>query len=175
MAIATTANLLLGIAHTDPGHSYMEFMVNHVGMDRDLCKGGTWYILTPMMPFAVELCLKAIKSQRKQEFLKEHDLKKLWEDLCQDDQDGIRNIIEDQAWKQEENRLRFEFGLTGEIRALEDVLDDHRNDFMKWRYVVEGEHNLPPQLASIGIYESVMDLFGTVFACVEYHKKRDLE
>ena len=61
MAIATTANLLLGLRSTEIGKQYTNSMVTHRGMDRELCQAGTDYILIPMLPFAVELCLKGIK------------------------------------------------------------------------------------------------------------------
>ena len=52
MAIATTANLLLGLRCTEAGKEYVDLMVTRGGMDQELCDGGTWYILIPMLPFA---------------------------------------------------------------------------------------------------------------------------
>ena len=68
MAIATTANLLLGLRSTETGRQYTDSMVTHGGMDRELCEAGAEYILIPMLPFAVELCLKGIRSQGGGEF-----------------------------------------------------------------------------------------------------------
>ena len=173
MAIASTANLLLGIPRTSAGRRYRKFMIEEVGMDEELCDGGTWLILTPMLPFAIELCLKSIKSQSGHAFLKSHDLKELWEDLHEGDRSGIKSRLEDPTWKQREERRRSEFGLTGGIRPLHEVLNDHRNDFQNWRYVVEGEKYLTPRVTSISIDESIMDFYGIVFACVTYHQNRN--
>ena len=43
MAIATTANLLLGLRWTDIGRDYTNSMVAHRGMDKELCEAGTEY------------------------------------------------------------------------------------------------------------------------------------
>ena len=109
MAIATTANLLLGLRWTATGRDYIDAMVVHEGMDRELGDAGTQYILIPMLPFAVELCLKGIKSQAG-EFLRTHNLKSLWTDLDDEDQVGIRRRAEDPAWRSEERARRETLG-----------------------------------------------------------------
>ena len=106
MAIATTANLLLGLRCTETGKEYVDSMVTRGGIDRELCDGGTWYILIPMLPFAVELCLKGIRSQGGREFLRIHNLKSLWTDLDAVEQIGIRKRVNSPAWRNEEKPRR---------------------------------------------------------------------
>ncbi len=173
MAIATTANLLLGLRHEESGTEYLESMVTRRGMDRELCNGGTWYILIPMLPFAVELCLKAIKSQGRQAFLKTHNLKSLWTDLDSEEQTGIRIRAESPVWRNEEKVRRDALGITGETRTVDQVMEVHQGDFERWRYVADGERKLTEEHAEVRIDEAIMDLYGIVFACVEYHQSRD--
>ena len=175
MAIATTANLLLGLRWTEIGKEYTNSMVARGGMDKELCEAGTKYILIPMLPFAVELCLKGIKSQGRSKFLKTHNLKSLWEDLDEEEQAEIRRRVEDTAWRNEERTQREALGITDAIRTVDQVIEDHQNDFQDWRYVVDGENNLTEERETMRINESIMDLYKIVYACVEYHQSRDAQ
>ena len=172
MAIATTANLLLGLRSTETGQQYTNSMVTHGGMDRELCEAGTEYILIPMLPFAVELCLKALRSQGGGEFHWTHNLKSLWKDLDEAEQAEIRKRVEDPAWRSEETVRREALGITDAMRTVDRVLEVHQNDFEDWRYVVDGESNLAEEKEQVRIDEAIMDLYGIVYACVEYHKSR---
>ena len=173
MAIATTANLLLGLRCTETGKEYVDSMVTRGGMDRELCDGGTWYILMPMLPFAVELCLKGLKSHGGREFLWTHNLKSLWTDLDAVEQMGIRKRANSPAWRNEEKSRRDALGITGEMRTVDQVIEVHQDDFERWRYVVDGERNLTEEDAHVSTDEAIMDLYGIVFACVEYHQNLD--
>ncbi|MDE2925145.1 MAG: hypothetical protein OXT71_01960 [Acidobacteriota bacterium] len=175
MAIATTANLLLGLRYAETGRAYVDSMVTHGGLDRDLCDGGTRYILIPMLPFAVELCLKGIKSQGMREFLWTHNLQSLWTDLDAVEQMGIRKRVESPAWRNEAMRRRDALDITGKVRTIDQVIKVHQDDFERWRYVVDGERNLTEEGARVSIDEAIMDLYGIVFACVEYHQARDAQ
>ena len=170
MAIATTATLLLGLRHTEAGKEYVDLMVTREGMDRELCDGGTWYILIPMLPFAVELSLKGIKSQGGREFLRTHNLKSLWKDLDDEEQTGIRRRLNSPVWRSKERLLRDALGITGEMRTVDQAIEVHQDDFVRWRYVVDGERNLTEEAAHVGIDEAIVDLYGIVLACVEYHQ-----
>lgn len=175
MAIATTANLLLGLRCTEAGKEYVDVMVTRGGMDRELCDGGTWYMLIPMLPFAVELCLKGIVSQGGREFCWIHNLKSLWTSLEAVEQLGIRQRVHSPAWRREEKLRRDALGIVGEIRTVDQVIEVHQDDFQHWRYVVDGERNLTEQDAHVRTDEAIMDLYGIVFACVEYHRSRDAQ
>ena len=175
MAIATTANLLLGLRCTETGKEYVGSMVTRGGMDRELCDGGTWYILIPMLPFAVELCLKGIKSQGGREFLWTHNLKSLWTDLDAVEQMGIRKRVNSPAWRNEEKPRRDALGIKGEMRTVDQVIEVHQDDFERWRYVVDGERNLTEEVTHVRTDEAIMDLYGIVFACVEYHQSLDAQ
>ena len=96
-------------------------------MDRELCQAGTNYILIPMLPFAVELCLKGIKSQGG-EFLWTHNLKSLWEDLDEVERVGVRKRVEDAAWRSEERMRREALDITGAIRTVDQVMKVHQNE-----------------------------------------------
>ena len=172
MAIATTANLLLGLRRTDPGRAYVDSMVKHGAMDRELCDGGTQYILIPMLPFAVELGLKGIKSQSGGAFLRTHNLKCLWNDLAEDEQAAIRNRVEDPAWRREEEPQRAVLGITDEMRPVDQVIEVHQDDFVHWRYVVDGEKHLTNETAHLSIDEAIMDLYGIAYACIDYYQSR---
>ena len=174
-AIATTANLLLGLRWTETGREYTDWMVTQGGMDRELCEAGTGYILIPMLPFAVELCLKGIRSQGGGEFLWTHNLKSLWKDLDEAEQAEIRKRLEDPAWRSEERTRREALGITDVMRTVDQVIDVHQNDFENWRYVVDGERNLTDEKKQVRIDEAIMDLYGIVYACVEYHRSRDAQ
>ena len=174
MAIATTANLLLGLRSTEIGKQYTNSMVTHREMDRELCQAGTDYILIPMLPFAVELCLKGIKSQGG-EFLWTHNLKSLWEDLDEVERLGVRKRVENAAWRSEERIWREALDITGAMRTVDQVMEVHQNDFAQWRYVIDGERNLTEAREQVRIDEAIMDLYGIVYACVEYHKSRDAQ
>ena len=106
MAIATTASLLLGLRCTETGKGYVDSMVTRGDMDSDLCDAGTRYILIPMLPFAVELCLKGVKSQGGGEFLWTHNLKSLWKALDEVEQVGIRKRVNSPAWRNKERPRR---------------------------------------------------------------------
>lgn len=172
MAIATTTNLLLGLWSTRTGREYIDAMVADGGMDRELCEAGTEYILIPMLPFAVELCLKGIRSQGGDEFLRTHNLKSLWKDLDEAKRTEIRRRVSDQAWRNEERTLREARGITGDMRTVDQVMEAHQNDFDHWRYVADGEKHLTEEKAEVRIDEAIMDLYGIVYACAEYHKSR---
>lgn len=172
-SIATTANLLFGLRSTDIGNQFLDAMVEQAGMDEDLCKGGTWFILVSMLPFAVELCLKALKAQGGEEFFRTHNLKLLWDDLQPEERREIRQRVEDPAWRKEEREQRDAFGITGQPRKVDEVIEVHQNDFEEWRYVTDGEKNLPEEKKGLIVEEALMDLFRIVFACVEYHNERD--
>ena len=58
-----------------------------------------------MLPFAVELCLKALKAQGGNEFIRTHNLKLLWEDLKTGEQRAVRKRVEDPAWRNDEPPL----------------------------------------------------------------------
>ena len=51
----------------------------------------------------------------------------------------------------------------------------HQDDFEHWRYVVDGEGNLTEERAHVKTDEAIMDLYGLVYACVEYHQSRDAQ
>ena len=173
MAIATTANVLLGLRSTDTGRHYADSLVARGSVDRELCEAGTEYILIPMLPFAVELCLKGIRCQAGGSFLWTHNLKSLWKDLDEEQQAGIRRRAEDPEWRSEEKLRREAMGITDGIRTVDRVIDIHQNDFERWRYVVEGERRLTEEGGRVRIDEAIMDLYGLVYACVGYHKSRD--
>lgn len=173
MAIATTANLLLGIRSTDTGRQYMDSLVTRGGMDTKLCEAGTEYILIPMLPFAVELCLKGIKSQGGGRFLWTHNLNSLWTDMDENAQAAIRKRAEDPSWRREERLRRQALGVTDAIRTVDRVIEVHQNDFKHWRYVVEGQRKLTDEQEPVRTDEAIMDLYGLVYACVGYHKSRD--
>lgn len=175
MAIATTANLLLGLRCTEAGKEHVDLMVRRGGMDRELCHGGTWYILIPMLPFAVELCLKGIISQGGRAFCRTHNLQLLWTDLDVVEQEGIRTRVNSPAWRSEEKQQREALGITGEMRTVDQVIQMHQDDFQHWRYVVDGERNLTEEDAHVETDEALMDLYGVVVACVEYHQSRDAQ
>ena len=172
MAIATTANLLLGLRSTETGRQYANSLVTRGEMDRELCEGGTEYILIPMLPFAVELCLKAIRSQSGSRFLWTHNLRSLWNDLHEAEREEIRKRVEDPARRSEEMVCRKALGITGAMRAVDRVIEVHQDDFERWRYVVDGERSLTEEQKEVRIDEAIMDLFGIVYACVEYHMSR---
>ena len=173
MAIATTANLLLGLRTNKIGKKYKKMMIKQVGMDEKLCEGGIEFILIPMVPFAVELCLKGIKAQGGNEFIWTHNLKLLWEDLNQKEREEIRKRVEEPKWAREERKQRTACGIMGEMREIDKIIEDHRNDFSDWRYVVDGEKKLTEEKKTRSFIEAIMDLYRIVHACVEYYKERD--
>lgn len=173
MAIATTANLLLGLRSTEIGKYYTNVMVEQAGMDKELCDGGTKYILIPMLPFSVELCLKALKAQGGKKFIRTHNLKYLWKDLNKGERAEIRKRVEDPAWRREERKQREALGIAGKMRAVDKVIEAHQNDFEAWRYVADGVKSLTEEKKTFRIDEGFMDLFRIVHACVEYHKERE--
>ena len=173
MAIATTANLLLGLRWTDAGKEYTTWMVAQEGLDEELCETAGTHILIYELPFAVELCLKGIRSQGGGEFLWTHNLKLLWNDLDEAERIEIRKRVEDRARSSEEKARREAIGITGAMRTVDHVIEAHQNDFEHWRYVVDGEKKLTEEKAKIRIDEAMMDLYGIVYACVEYHQSRD--
>ena len=171
MAIATTANLLLGLRWSEPGKHYTNLMVEQAGMNKDLCDGGTKYILTPMLPFAVELCLKALKAQGGNEFIRTHNLKCLWEDLSKGERTEVRKRMENPVWRKHERKQRVACGITGKMRTVDEVIEAHQNDFKDWRYVPDGVKKITRENIAISIDETFMDLFRIVNACVEYHEE----
>ena len=174
MAIATTAGLLLGLRWSEIGKEYTNWMVTQVGMDRELCEeAGTKHILISMLPFAVELCLKGIRSQGGGEFLWKHNLKSLWNDLDETERIEIRRRVA--ARRDEERTQREILGIPEKMRTVDQVIDDHQNDFEDWRYVVDGEKKLTDEKRARRIDEAIMDLYGIVYACVEYHQSRDAQ
>ena len=173
MAIATTANLLLGLRWTERGREYTNWMVAHERMDKELCGAGTRYILIPMLPFAVELCLKAIRSLDGAECIYTHNLKSLWNDLDEPERAEIRRRVNDPAWRREEGIRREALGITEAMRTVDQVIEIHQNDFEDWRYVANGERNLREERKRVRIDEALLDLYGIVYACVEYHQSRD--
>ena len=142
MAIETTAQLLLGLRRTEEGKKYTDFMVNQEGIDKELCSEGTKIILLSALPFAVELCLKALKAQGGNEFIRTHNLKCLWDDLRKGERAEIRKRVEDTEWRNEEWRRRERHGITGKARTVDDVMEAHQNDFEDWRYVPDGVKKL---------------------------------
>ena len=172
MAIATTANLLLGLSTNKIGKKYKKMMLEQVGMDKELFEGGIGFILIPMMPFAVEVCLKVIKAQGGNEFIWTHNLKALWEDLNQKEREEIRKGVEEPKWRRKEMKQRVVLGITEEMRKTDEIIEDHQDDFVEWRYVVDGEKNLPEETKTRKVIEAIMDLYRIVYACVEYHKER---
>ncbi len=175
MLIATTANLLLGLRSTEAGRQYADAMVTQGGMDRELCEAGTNFILIPMLPFALELCLKGIRSQGGSEFLRTHNLKSLWTDLAEDEQEAIRKRAEDPVRSSDERMRREALGITAALRTVDQIMEAHQNDFEDWRYPVEGEKKLSEEKARLRIDEGIMDLYRVLYACVEYHKSRDAQ
>ena len=166
------ASLLLGLRWTETGKEYTNWMVTQVGMDKELCEeAGIEYISISMLPFAVELCLKGIRSQGGGEFFWTHNLKSLWKDLDEVERIEIRRRVA--ARRNEERTQREILGITEEMRTVDQVIDDHQNDFEDWRCVVDGEKKLPDAKRARRIDEAIMDLYGVVYACVEYHKIRD--
>ena len=172
MAIATTANLLLGLRRTDAGKEYTTWMVTQEGMDEELCKTAGTHMLIYELPFAVELCLKGIRSQGGGEFLWTHNLKLLWNDLDEAERIDIRKRVEDLARSSEERARREAIGIAGAMRTVDQVIDAHQNDFEHWRYVADGEKKLTEEKAEVRIDEAMMDLYGIVYACVECHKSQ---
>ena len=172
MAIATTANLLLGLRSSKLGKKFEKMMVRQAGMANELYDGGSEYILIPMMPFAVELCLKSIRAQGENEFLWTHNLKLLWRDLSDDDRDQIRNFLTNPLWVKEELKIRNTYGITSRIRSLDNIIEDHQEDFMDWRYVVDGEKKLKPHKSRMQVLEGIMDLYAVVSSCVKFYQLR---
>ena len=177
VAIAATANLLLGLQRTEKGKEYTNWMVTHAEMDERLRKPGIMhlYILIPMLPFAVELCLKVIRSQGGNEFIRTHNLDTLWKDLDETEQAGIRKRVEDPSWRNKARTRRKALGITGAMRTIDQVIEFHQCDFERWRYVVDGEKSLTKEKKEMDIEEAIMDLFGIVDACVDYYKSRDAQ
>ena len=173
MSIATTAQLLLGLRRTEEGKKYTDFMVNQEGIDKELCSEGTKIILLFALPFAVELCLKALKAQGGNEFIRTHNLKCLWDDLHKGERAEIRKRVEDTEWRNEEWRRREAHGITGKARTVDDVMEAHQNDFEDWRYVPDGVKKLIEEKKALRIDEAFMDLLRVVIACVEYHMERE--
>lgn len=171
MAIATTARLLSELRRTEIGRRYIDFLVNQERLDKVLCTEGAKYVPLSMLPFAVELCLKALKAQGGAQFIRTHNLKCLWEDL-KEDQEKIQQRLNDPAWREEERRLREAHAITGTPRTVDDVIETHQDDFEKWRYVPDAVKNLTEEKKSTIIDEAFIDLFGLVNACVGYHKER---
>lgn len=173
MVIATTAALLLGLQRNQIGREYTAWMVTNVGLDENLCAGATKHVLISTLPFAVELCLKGIKSQTDGEFLWTHNLERLWKDLAEAEQKEIRKRAE-AAQNRDVNTLRRALGVRPATRTVDQVIAVHQNDFGHWRYVVEGERNLTDENRHLGIDEAIMDLFGIVYACVECYQIREV-
>ena len=173
MAIATTANLLLGLRWSEPGKQYTDFMVVQEGMDKDLCDGGTKYILIPMLPFAVELCLKALKAQGGNGFLRTHNLKFLWNDLRNGEHPELRKRIDDPKSRKQDRKQREALGITDKLREVDEIIEAHQNDFEDWRYVPDGVKKLTKEKKLVNIDEAFMDFFRIINACVEYHKERE--
>ena len=174
MAIATTAALLLGLRRNEIGRKYTAWMVDNVGLDEVLCDGATWHVLVSALPFAVELCLKGIKSQAGGGFLWTHNLDSLWTDLDAAVQREIRNRVETrQDW--EVNALRRALGVATRTRTVDQVIEVHQNDFKHWRYVVNGESNLTSENRDLEIDEALVDLFEIVHACIEYHQDEQIQ
>lgn len=173
MAIATTARLLLGLRWSELGNQYTEFMVEKREIDKDLCDGGTKYILVPMLPFAVELCLKSLKSQGENGFIKTHDLEILWNDLSEIERSSIGNKTELSIHKMHKEERKQAYRTTAIIRTIDEIIRAHRNDFVDWRYVADGVRRLQKEKESIVLNEAFMDLVRIVNACVEYHKERE--
>lgn len=172
MAIATAANLLLGLRRTDAGREYTTWMVTQEGMDEELCGTAATHILLYELPFAVELCLKGIASQGGGGFLWTHNLTLLWNDLDETQRIEIRNRVEDRAQASDEKTRREALRITSAMRTVDQIIETHQNDFEDWRYVAEGEKKLTEEKAKVRIDEAIMDLYGIVYACVEYHKSR---
>ena len=173
MAIETTAQLLLGLRRTEEGKKFTDFMVNQEGIDKELCSEGTKIILLSALPFAVELCLKALKAQGGNEFIRTHNLKCLWDDLRKGERAEIRKRVEDTEWRNEEWSRREAHGITGKARTVDDVMEAHQNDFEDWRYVPDGVKKLIEEKKALRIDEAFMDLLRVVNACVEYHVERE--
>ena len=123
MAIATTANLLLGLRWAETGKKYTNWMVTQEGMDKELCETAGTHMLIYMLPFAVELCLKGLRSQSGGKFRRTHNLKSLWQDLDEAEQAELRTRVEDPAWKNEKRTRREALGITG---ANENGRSGHR-------------------------------------------------
>ena len=83
--------------------------------------------------------------------------------------------MEDAAWRSEERIRREALDITGTMRTVDQVMEVHQNDFAQWRYVIDGERNLTEAREQVRIDEAIMDLYGIVYACVEYHKSRDAQ
>ena len=107
------------------------------------------------------------------EFLWTHNLKSLWKDLDEVEQVGIRKRVNSPAWRNEERPRRETLGITGEMRTVDQVVEVHQDDFEHWRYVIDGERNLTEERAHVITDETIMDLYGLVYASVEYHQSRD--
>ena len=173
MAIATAANLLLGLKLTDAGKEYTDWMVTQEEMDEELCDTAATHILIHELPFAVELCLKGITSQGGREFRREHNLKLLWTDLEEEERAEIRRRMEDPARRTDERTRREALGITGTMRTVDRIIDDHQDDFKDWRYVVDGERRLAEEKRHLRVDEALMDLYGLVYVCVEFHQSRN--
>lgn len=86
------------------------------------------FLLGKMYPFAVnaslscELFIKAImiKKSPTDEFMKGHDLKKLYNALENDDKTAIELLYKNKC-----------------VKPLSELLDESRNAFVEWRYALE--------------------------------------
>ena len=173
MAIEATAHMLLGFRRTEAGKKYADFMVSQEGVEKQLCAEGIKIILLSALPFAVELCLKALKAQGGNEFIRTHNLKCLWEDICKGERAVIRERVEDPAWRKQEWKRRKAHRITEKARTVDEVIEAHQNDFEDWRYVPDGVKKLTEAKKCLRIDEAFMDLLRVVNACVEYHMERE--
>ena len=77
-------------------------------------------VMPILRAFATELALKAIASKRRGQHTHGHDLRKLYDALDAD----IRQRAEHEAVAQC-------------LPSVQDTLEEHKNDFIDWRYVAE--------------------------------------
>ena len=171
-AIATTARILLGLRRFEVGKKYIEFMVEQARIDKDLFEGGTKHILVPMLPLAVELCLKSLKAQGGNKFIKTHNLKSLWQDLRKRDRWEMRKRVGNSKYAMFGQEQREAYGIAESLRTLDELIEVYQEDFVDWRYVSDGVKRLRKGNKSIIIEEAFMDFFRIVNACAEYHKER---
>lgn len=106
----------------------------------------TGYVATLIVlrGLATEIALKAISYKRIQDYVREHDLLLLHDEL----DDDTRRIIE---------QVGSEHG----IASVRDVLKAHKDDFVDWRYLGEGGDRAEPDLVEldgvIGVLLAVLE------------------
>ena len=90
---------------------------------------GCNYVVNFVLPFAIELALKALLAKTGQGFKFTHDLLALYNKFSPD----IKGRL------QSEFIIQLEKGGCPETGSFEDLLTAHKNDFVDWRYLDKAE------------------------------------